>query len=75
MKGTLTYPSSSPENISLLREGWNVLIEQLGVHKATQFAMLLERGYGDSVQEIAEYWGETSIDDIHAQILAWKDNP
>jgi hypothetical protein len=26
--------------------------------------MALDRGKGDSVKEIAEYWGDTSIDEI-----------
>jgi len=45
---------------------------QLGLQKATQFVMLLERGKGDSVQEINDYWGDTSIDEIHDQVIAWK---
>ena len=57
---------------AVIREGWQVLVEQLGLLKATQFVVLLERGQGDSVQEIAAYWGDSSIDDIHSQVLAWK---
>lgn len=56
----------------LVEEGWKVLVEQLGIQKATQFVILLERGKGDSVQEINEYWGDTSIDEIHDQVTAWK---
>ena len=55
-----------------IREGWQVLVEQLGLQKATQFVVLLERGKGDSVKEIKDYWGHASIDDIHSQITAWK---
>lgn len=55
----------------LVREGWEVLVEQLGLQKATQFILLLERGKGDSVEEIAEYWGDSSIDDIYARVTAW----
>ncbi|MFQ5343098.1 MAG: hypothetical protein ACE5F6_16280 [Anaerolineae bacterium] len=56
----------------VIREGWKVLVEQLGLLKATQFIVLIERGQGDSVKEIAEYWGDTSIDEIYNQVLAWK---
>lgn len=56
----------------LVEEGWKVLVEQLGIQKATQFVILLERGKGDSVQEINDHWGDTSIDEIHHQVTAWK---
>jgi hypothetical protein len=65
----LTTP---PEALTLLREGWSILTEQLGLDRATQFVILLERGTGDSVQEIAEYWGNRSIEDIHHQVVEWK---
>lgn len=56
----------------VVEEGWKVLVEQLGIQKATQFVILLERGKGDSVQEISDYWGDASIDEIHDQIATWK---
>ena len=56
----------------VIHEGWTLLVEKLGLQKATQFVILLERGKGDSVQEINEYWGEASIDDIHNKVMAWK---
>jgi len=56
----------------VVEEGWKVLVEQLGIQKATQFVILLERGKGDSVQEINDYWGDASIDEIHNQITGWK---
>jgi hypothetical protein len=31
----------------------------------------LERGKGDSVEEIAEYWGVSSIDDINDRVATW----
>ena len=61
-----------PEALSLLRKGWKLLIEQFGIQKATQFVMLLERGQGDSVKEIAEYWGNMDIEEIHQQVMNWK---
>ncbi len=55
----------------ILREGWSALIDKLGIQKATRFVVLLERGKGDSVQEIAQYWGDSSIDAIHRQVSDW----
>jgi hypothetical protein len=34
--------------------------------------LLLERGQGDSVEEIAQYWGDRSIDEIHHQVMMGK---
>jgi hypothetical protein len=44
----------------------------MGLQKATQFIVSLERGKGDSVQETNEYWGDASVEEIHNQIMAWK---
>ncbi len=55
----------------ILREGWSALVNTLGMQKATRFVILLERGEGDSVQEIAQYWGDSSIDAIHSQVSEW----
>ncbi len=63
-----------PEAPGLIREGWNLLVEKLGLQKATQFVVLLERGKGDSVREIADFWGKSSIEDIHRRVVAWKNN-
>jgi len=32
----------------------------------------LERGQGDSVKEIIDYWGDASIEEIYDQVVAWK---
>ncbi|ETR73047.1 MAG: hypothetical protein OMM_07180 [Candidatus Magnetoglobus multicellularis str. Araruama] len=64
----------NPESISLLREGWRLLIAQLGIQKATKFIVLIERGQGDTVNEIANYWRDLSIDDIHRKVIDWKKN-
>jgi hypothetical protein len=56
----------------VVEEGWKILVEKLGLQKATQFVISLERGKGDSVREINEYWGDASIDEIHNQIMDWK---
>jgi hypothetical protein len=57
---------------TFVQEGWKLLVEQLGLQKATQFVMLLERGKGDSVKETHDYWGEVSLDEIHQRVTAWK---
>ena len=49
-----TKPVINIESLSLIREGWRLLVEQLGVQKATKFVILLERGKGDTVNEIAK---------------------
>ena len=33
---------------------------------------MIERRQGDSVEEIARYWGDKNIDEIHQQVLTWK---
>ena len=69
-----TSTTLSNETTDLLRKGWKVLVEQLGLPQATQFVVLLERGKGDSVAEIKEAWGDASIDEIHARIMQWKNS-
>ncbi len=51
---------------------WKILVEKLGLYRATQFVVLLERSRGDSVKEIADYWGDTSIEEIHQRVVQWK---
>jgi len=63
---------STNEASDVIREGWQLLVEHLGISKATEFVVLLERGKGDSIAEIENYWGDTSIDDIYARIMQWK---
>lgn len=53
-------------------EDWKLLVEQLGLEKATQFALLLKRGKGDTVQDIIKYWGNASIEEIHGKVMAQK---
>jgi hypothetical protein len=63
---------SPSEPADLIREGWQLLVEHLGLSKALEFVVLLERGKGNSVAEIEKYWADASIDEIHARILQWK---
>lgn len=72
MKGALTHPAGTTEAVTLLREGWSLLVNQLGVQKATAFVLLFERGKGDTVEEITRYWGDASIDEIHNKVCSWK---
>lgn len=57
---------------SLIHEGWNILVDKLGIQSATEFIVLLERGKGDSVKELAEYWGDANIEEIHNRVMEWK---
>lgn len=56
----------------IVKEGWKALVAKLGLQKATQFVVLLERGKGDSVKEIKDYWGNASIDEIYNRVASWK---
>ncbi len=60
------------EASGIVREGWKILVEKLGIKRATQFVVLLERGKGDSVKEIVDYWADASIDEIHNRVANWK---
>lgn len=40
------------EDEAIIREGWKLLVDKLGVEKATRFVVAFERGEGDSVKEI-----------------------
>ncbi len=72
MKGTLTHPAGTTEAVTLLREGWSLLVNQLGPQNAQELLLLLEREKGDTVEEITQYWGDASIDDIHNTVRSWK---
>ena len=62
----------SPIDPGVVEEGWKVLVERLGIQKATQFVILMERGKGDSIQEIKDYWGDAGIGEIHDRVIEWK---
>ncbi len=55
----------------VIRKGWKALVDSLGLLKATQFVVLLERGKGDTVEEIAQYWGKSDIEEIHGRVSQW----
>ena len=64
--------STTAIDADVVQEGWKILVEQLGLQKATQFVILIERGRGDSVKEISDYWGDSTIDEIHNRVTDWK---
>lgn len=57
----------------IVKKGWDILVENLGIADATRFIVSFERGKGDSVQEIKKFWGDKNIEDIHAEILEAKE--
>jgi len=57
---------------AVVREGWEILVKNLGLQKATQFVVLLERGKGDSVKEIADYWGDATIEEVYERVKEWE---
>ena len=42
--------------IRLIEEGWEVLVEQLGIAEATRFVMLLDRRTGGALQHLQHLW-------------------
>lgn len=55
-----------------IKKGWNVLVNSLGLEKATRFIVSLERGEGDSVSELRRLWRGKSARAIHQEILTAK---
>ncbi|GFP22632.1 hypothetical protein HKBW3S44_01461 [Candidatus Hakubella thermalkaliphila] len=53
-------------------EGWDALIERLGVAGATMFVLESEEGYGDYTTERKKIFAEKSLDDIVREIKALK---
>lgn len=64
-----TMKSASPE---LIRKGWEILLQQLGISQATRFVVALERGEGDTIVDVEKYWGDATVHDIYNQIMAAK---
>jgi len=64
--------TTATDEDALVHEGWETLVRRLGLQKATRFVVLLERGRGDSVEEISDYWGKSRLEEIHNEIIAWK---
>lgn len=53
-------------------EGWDALVERLGVASATMFVLESEEGYGDYTKERKKIFAEKSLDDIVKEIKALK---
>lgn len=69
---TNTQIISPPASPDLIRQGWEILVQQLGISQATRFVVALERGEGDTILEVEKYWGHATVHDIHEQIMAAK---
>src|SRR5437016_14678838 len=43
-----------------------------GSPKSHPICCFAERGKGDSVKEINDYWGDSGIEEIHKRVTDWK---
>ena len=65
-----------------IQEEANAFLEVVREIEAERYTLLCsdilgfegERGKGDSVKEIAEYWGDAGIEEIHIRVMEWKAN-
>jgi hypothetical protein len=55
----------------VIREGWKILIDKMGVAKATRFLTAFERGEGDSVKEIKRFWRK-SLEEVYRTVKGKK---
>ncbi len=53
-------------------EGWEALVERLGVADATMFIMEHERGYGDYTEERKKIFNQKTLDEIVSDIKKLK---
>jgi len=60
---------------AVIREGWETLVKEMGVVKATRFLVAFERGEGDSVKEIKRFWRGKSLDEIYRTVKRAKITP
>ncbi len=44
----------------LIEEGWDALVERLGIAEATRFVMLLDRRTGGALQHLRTLWSTSS---------------
>jgi hypothetical protein len=58
--------------LELIRQGWEILVQQLGIGQALRFVVALERGEGDTIIDVEKFWGDATVHDIHEQIMAAK---
>lgn len=64
---------TQPASPDLTRKGYENLVQQLGVNQATRFVVALERGKGDTILDVQEYWKDATVHDIHEQIVGAKN--
>lgn len=55
-------------------EGWEALVERLGIADATMFIMQHERGYGDYTKERRKIFAHKTLDEIVEEIKEFKKN-
>jgi hypothetical protein len=53
-------------------EGWEALVERLGIADATMFIMQHERGYGDYTKERRKIFDHKTLDEIVEKIKEFK---
>lgn len=62
-----------PKTLSeIKKEGWDVLVEKLGIADATMFVMEHERGHGDYTEERKTTFAGKKIDKIAREIKELK---
>jgi hypothetical protein len=61
-----------PASPDLIRKGWEILVQQLAINQATRFVVALERGEGDTILDVEEYWKDATVHDIHEKIVDAK---
>jgi len=62
-----------PKTLSeIKKEGWDVLVEKLGIADATMFVMEHERGYGDYTEERKNIFAGKNVDEIAQKIRELK---
>lgn len=69
---TRTQTMQQPASADLIRAGWEILVKHLGINQATRFVVALERGEGDTILDVKNYWGDATVHDIHQEILKAK---
>jgi|RifCSP16_1_1023843.scaffolds.fasta_scaffold620619_2 hypothetical protein len=53
-------------------DGWNALVDKLGIAGATMFIMEQEKGYGDYTRERQKIFAEKSLNEIIKEIKELK---
>lgn len=62
-----------PKTLSeIKKEGWDVLVEKLGIADATMFVMEHEKGYGDYTEDRKNIFAGKTINNIAQEINKLK---